>query len=127
MRALSMCRTNAPGGTGTDFEICVMNADGSDQTVLTSNAVLDGTPSFSPDGSKIAFQRQMGAQGLQLWVMNANGTGQTQLTTVPGANLFPSYGEIKAGALEATALLDGRRPAAFNGQFRCSRTSSTGP
>jgi hypothetical protein len=39
----------------------------------------------------------MGAQGLQLWVMNANGTGQTQLTTVPGANLFPSYGEIKTG------------------------------
>ena len=74
-RVAYMCRTNAPGGTGTDFEICVMNADGSAPTVLTSNAVLDATPSFSPDGLKIAFHRQVAGQGLQLFVMNADGSG----------------------------------------------------
>jgi Tol biopolymer transport system component len=96
-RVAYMCRTNVPGGTGTDFEICVMNADGSAQTVLTSNTVLDGTPSFSPDGSKIAFLRPVSGRQ-QLFVMNAaDGSQEVQLTFPPGANLFPSYGEIKIG------------------------------
>src|SRR5688572_16602472 len=34
--------------------IYVMKADGSAQTRLTNNRDGDGTPSFSPDGSKIA-------------------------------------------------------------------------
>jgi Tol biopolymer transport system component len=128
-RVAYMCRTNAPGGTGTDFEICVMNADGSEKKVLTSNTVLDGTPSFSPDGSKIVFLRPVSGQlSQQLFVMNAaDGSQQVQLTFPPGANLFPSYGEIKAGAREPAALAAGRGPGDFKDQFRCSRTSTTGP
>jgi tricorn protease-like protein len=105
-----------------------MNADGSGQKVLTNNnGVLDGTPSFSPDGSKIVFLRPVSGQQ-QLFVMNAaDGSQQVQLTFPPGANLFPSYGEIKAGARDAATLAAGRGPEAFKDQFRCSRTSSTGP
>ena len=44
-----MCKNDG----GTDFEICVMDADGSGQTPLTSNTVLDATPGWSPDGTKI--------------------------------------------------------------------------
>jgi dipeptidyl aminopeptidase/acylaminoacyl peptidase len=36
-------------------EIYVMDADGSNQTNLTSNSADDEAPSWSPDGSKIAF------------------------------------------------------------------------
>ena len=36
-------------------EIYVMDADGTRQTRLTSNAASDSVPVFSPDGSRIAF------------------------------------------------------------------------
>ena len=39
----------------TTHEIYVMNADGSNQTRLTNNPADDFYPSFSGDGSKIAF------------------------------------------------------------------------
>jgi len=91
-----MCRQGV-AAPDLDFEICVMNADGSAITILTNNTVADGTPTWSPDGTKIVFNRLVG--GLQqLFVMNAaDGFGQTQLTTTPGLNLFASFGEIKAG------------------------------
>ena len=38
-----------------NFEIYVMNADGTGQTRLTNNAAADDEPAWSPDGSKIAF------------------------------------------------------------------------
>ena len=74
-----------------------MNADGSDQTQLTFNTVLDATPSWFPDGQKIVFHRNVLGQGLQIWVMNAaDGTGQTQLTNPPGINLFAAWGVARA-------------------------------
>src|SRR5665647_290959 len=38
-----------------NFEIYIMNADGSGQVNITNNPAFDGTPSFSHDGKKIAF------------------------------------------------------------------------
>jgi TolB protein len=91
-RIAFLCRL----GTNGTYEICAMNADGSDQTQLTFNTVLDATPSWSlPDGQKIVFHRNVA--GLQIWVMNAaDGTGQTQLTKPPGMNLFAAWGVARA-------------------------------
>ena len=89
MKIVFMCRRG-----GSDFELCVMNADGTDQLQLTNNAVLDATPSFSPDGQKLLFHRPVLGR-FQLFVMNPDGTGQVQLTGTPGLNLFASWGELR--------------------------------
>jgi Tol biopolymer transport system component len=61
-------------------EIYVMEADGSQQTRLTTDAADDGHPSWSPDGSHIAFQSTR--DGLyQIFVMEADGSHQRPLTT----------------------------------------------
>ena len=55
-------------GIGLEFEIHVMNADGSDDTRLTYNREEDRFPTWAPD-RKIVFSRN----GL-LWMMNADGS-----------------------------------------------------
>jgi TolB protein len=72
-----------------------MNADGSGVTRLTDNALPDGTPTWSPDGTRIVFNRAVPPPNQQLFVMKADGSGQTQLTFPPGFNLFASFGEIR--------------------------------
>jgi len=42
------------GGAG-DFEVDVMHRDGSDVVDMTQDAAGDAQPSWSPDGTKIAF------------------------------------------------------------------------
>jgi Tol biopolymer transport system component len=100
---------------GSDFEICVMNADGSGQTQLTDNSTFEATPTWSPDGSQIVFHRTVGGLN-QLFVMNPDGTGQTQLTSPPGFNQFASWGELRVhdqgSALRSPALNPGLRAGA---------------
>jgi len=61
-------------GTG-GFNIWVMGIDGSNLTKLTTTG-SDRNPTWSPDGTKIAFDtRRPGVTGA-IWVMNADGTGQ---------------------------------------------------
>jgi len=93
-----------PNPTNNILEICVMNADGTGQTQLTNNSVLDATSAFSPDGDKIVFANGPTGQA-QLWLMNADdGAGKTQLVIPPvvpgissGANLAASWGQLWVG------------------------------
>jgi len=64
---------------GGSHGIYVMNADGTGVTRLTSG-FGDLGPSWSPDGSKIAFSSWRDGGGDEIYVMNADGTGQTRLT-----------------------------------------------
>jgi hypothetical protein len=69
-----------------DYEIFVMDADGSNQTQITFNTTDDRHPTWSPDSSQIAFER-----GSQIWRMDANGSNETQLTNPPTENWEPSW------------------------------------
>jgi Tol biopolymer transport system component len=81
-----MCRYG-----GTDFEICVMNADGSNLVQLTNNTVQELSIRWSVDGQKFFFNRPVSMRN-QLFSINTDGTGTTQLTDTVGVNLFPAPG-----------------------------------
>lgn len=57
-----------------------MNADGSGQTRLTTDANDDGAAVWSPDGTKIAFQSLRNGVNYQVYVMNADGSGQVNIS-----------------------------------------------
>lgn len=62
--------------TGND-EIWMINGDGSDDEQLTYNDwQWDKFPTWSPDGSQIAFWSNRIAGYAQIWVMNADGSDQ---------------------------------------------------
>jgi TolB protein len=97
-RIVYSCRI---GGGTADFEICVMNADGTGQLQLTDNSVADLTATWSPDGQQIVFHRPVAGEGPQLFTMaprlNPDGTlpATTQLTHPPGLNLLTDWGELR--------------------------------
>ena len=72
---------------GGNYEIIMMNADGTGQTRLTTNSVIDYRPVFSPDGSQIVFEHDN-----EIYVMKANGTGTpTQLTNNSFEDTSPTW------------------------------------
>jgi hypothetical protein len=60
-------------------QIWVANADGSDVRQLTDSPGADRSPSWSPDGAKIAFSSSRHGVS-EIFVMNADGSDQRRLT-----------------------------------------------
>ena len=61
------------------YDIWVMDPDGSDQVNLTADQAEDAYyPSWSPDGTKIAYEVDVYDDGsdYDIWVMNADGSGK---------------------------------------------------
>ncbi|WP_408898507.1 putative Ig domain-containing protein [Nocardioides sp. R1-1] len=67
-----------------------MNADGTGQTRLTENSHISWQPTWSPDGTRIAFASERDGDS-EIYVMNADGTGQTRLTDTPSVDYYPSW------------------------------------
>ena len=97
---------------GPDFELCVMNADGTGQTQLTDNAVGDLTSSWSLDGREITFHRIVSPGRFQLFTIGADGKGERQITDTPGLNGFPKWGRVAARLQRAARFAVGAMNAA---------------
>ena len=73
-----------------NYEIYVMNSDGSNQVRLTNNPFFDSSPSWSPDNKKIAFASNRDGN-YEIYVMNADGSNPTRLTNNPFGDFGPSW------------------------------------
>ena len=77
-------------GRITEYQVFVMNADGADQRQLTSNNRDNTHPSWSPDGTRIAFTSNRDGDS-EVFVMNADGADQRQLTANTTYDAYPSW------------------------------------
>jgi tetratricopeptide (TPR) repeat protein len=64
--------------TGGNWDIWVVNADGSGEQRLTTDTAVDGLPAWSPDGTHIAFLSNRGGTWA-IWAMKADGSDQHKL------------------------------------------------
>jgi TolB protein len=64
-----------------NFEIYLMNADGSNVRRLTNHPAWESHPAFSPDGTQIVFNSNREGDNYDVYLMNVDGSGLKKLTT----------------------------------------------
>ena len=62
-----------------DFEVYVINADGSSPTRLTTNSAFDGNVSWSSNGRQLVFDSSRNGKE-EVYVMNSDGSDQVNVT-----------------------------------------------
>lgn len=108
----------SPDGTKLAFEyendIWMMNSDGTELTQLTSTKdVIEAKPSFSYDGTRIAYVSNEGPRGepikdINIWYMTIDGTSKTQVTQLDSWDSWPVW------AKDGIYFLSGRAKGKHN-------------
>ena len=81
-------------GSGDPYwarHIWVVEADGSNMVQLTSGPDWDNSPSWSPDGNQIVFQRVFSEGGRQIVTIDVDGSNETPLTADSTEKYVPSW------------------------------------
>ncbi len=91
-----------------NVDIYAVNADGSSLTRLTNDPEADFYPAWSPDGTRIAFRRNLN----HIMVMDADGSNVTLLAQLDGDNpefdLTPQWSPDGSRILFDTSTEHGR-------------------
>ena len=81
-----------------NYEIYTSNIDGTDERRLTDTSADESYPSWSPDGTQIAFSVSTGewnapesANTFEIFVMNSDGTGMRQLTDNTATDVYSRW------------------------------------
>ena len=77
--AFTSTRDGTFGIRGPDFEICVMDANGTNQRNLTNNLHQETDPTWSPNGKHIAYASTKD-RNFEIYVMDADGRNRRRLT-----------------------------------------------
>jgi TolB protein len=88
-----------------NWEVYVMNIDGSGIQRLTNNGDTDGLPIWSPDGQTIAFASDRNGEWA-VWAMNPDGSNQRMLFPLEGSlhGYVQTQQEYKGGGWEEERL-----------------------
>jgi Tol biopolymer transport system component len=101
-------------GTTRGSAICVAQANGTNVQVLTGgDAYYEDEPTWSPDGTRIAFRRWAATFGwpgwtipTDIWVMDADGGNQANLTNDTTSQHEPAWSPVPVGGAYRIAFLE---------------------
>ncbi len=75
---------------GANYQLFSMRGDGIDVVQLTNLSNTQNDPTYSPDGSRIAWTSYQDGDA-EIFVMNADGSGQQRLTDNTALDAYPSW------------------------------------
>jgi Tol biopolymer transport system component len=80
-------------GDGGSLYTLPLVGTGSPKKITSGAKGLDGDPSWSPDGSQIAFRRLVGGEGgnADVYVMNADGSAQREVAATEADDVKPVW------------------------------------
>jgi TolB protein len=91
---------------GPRSEIATIGVDGSGIIEVTDNGSFDGSPAWSPDGRRVAFETNRNGN-YEIYVMNADGTGVVRVTRDLARDVDPQW--TAGGRIRFTRWSDGER------------------
>jgi TolB protein len=76
---------------GGNFDIYLINPDGSNLKKLTEASGNNEDPCWSPDGRYLVFSSSRDGGGYHLYIMNSNGQNQRRITFLKGEDTAPNW------------------------------------